>query len=77
MGAGNPPTIFWTWGGGPLQQFIKAGRRGLARQPELGVGLPALLAGRGDLRRAALRRPDQGTQPVYFFYNKPIFASSA
>ncbi len=25
MGAGNPPTIFWTWGGGPLKQFIDAG----------------------------------------------------
>jgi raffinose/stachyose/melibiose transport system substrate-binding protein len=25
MGAGNPPTIFWTWGGGPLHQFIQAG----------------------------------------------------
>jgi Bacterial extracellular solute-binding protein/Binding-protein-dependent transport system inner membrane component len=25
MGAGNPPTIFWTWGGGPLKQYIDAG----------------------------------------------------
>ena len=25
MGAGNPPTIFWTRGGGPLKQFIDAG----------------------------------------------------
>jgi raffinose/stachyose/melibiose transport system substrate-binding protein len=25
MGAGNAPTIFWTWGGGPLKQFIDAG----------------------------------------------------
>ena len=30
MGAGNAPTIFWTWGGGPLKQYIWAGTWSIA-----------------------------------------------
>ena len=26
MGAGNEPNVFWTWGGGVLDQYIKAGK---------------------------------------------------
>ena len=26
MGAGNPPCIFPTWGGGPLYEYVKAGQ---------------------------------------------------
>ena len=37
MGAGNPPTIFWTWGGGILKQYIKAGDVQSPGQPELGL----------------------------------------
>jgi raffinose/stachyose/melibiose transport system substrate-binding protein len=30
MGAGNAPTIFWIWGGGPLKQYIRAGTWSIA-----------------------------------------------
>ena len=59
MGAGNAPTIFWTWGGGPLKQFIDAG------------DVASLGAVTFDGKLYGV--PIQGTQPVYFFYNKTIF----
>ena len=74
MGAGNPPTIFWTWGGGPLHQFIQAGDVASLGNPSwassfLPSSLDAVTFG-GQLYGV----PIQGTQPVYFFYNKPIFS---
>ena len=75
MGAGNAPTIFWTWGGGPLQQFIKAGDvQSLGTNPSWASSfLPSSLGAvtyNGQLYGA----PVEGTQPVYFFYNKQIFS---
>jgi raffinose/stachyose/melibiose transport system substrate-binding protein len=74
MGAGDPPTAFWNWGGGPLQQFIKAGDvQSLGSSPSwksdfLPSSLDAVTVN-GQLYGA----PVEGTQPVYFFYNKSIF----
>jgi raffinose/stachyose/melibiose transport system substrate-binding protein len=74
MGAGNPPTIFWTWGGGPLQQFIKAGDAYSLGNPSwLSSFLPSSL-GAVTVGGQVYGVPVEGTQPVYFFYNKPIFA---
>jgi raffinose/stachyose/melibiose transport system substrate-binding protein len=74
MGAGNPPTIFWTWGGGPLQQFIKAGDvYSLGNPSWLSSFLPSSLGAVTD-KGQVYGVPVEGTQPVYFFYNKPIFA---
>jgi raffinose/stachyose/melibiose transport system substrate-binding protein len=74
MGAGNPPTIFWTWGGGPLQQFIKAGDvYSLGNPSWLSSFLPSSL-GAVTYKSQVYGVPVEGTQPVYFFYNKPIFA---
>ena len=75
MGADNPPTVFWTWGGGILQQYIKAGDvQPLGGSPSWASAfLPSSLgavAYKGQLYGV----PIEGTQPVYFFYNKPIFA---
>jgi raffinose/stachyose/melibiose transport system substrate-binding protein len=74
MGAGNPPTIFWTWGGGILQQYIKAGDvQSLGHPSWASSFLPSSLGAvtfNGQLYGA----PVEGTQPVYFFYNKTIFA---
>lgn len=74
MGAGNPPTIFWTWGGGVLQQYIKAGYvEPLGANPSWASAfLPSSLGAvthNGQLYGV----PVQGTQPVFFFYNKQIF----
>jgi raffinose/stachyose/melibiose transport system substrate-binding protein len=75
MGAGNPPTMFWSWGGGTLQQFIKAGDvQSLGASPAWASAfLPSSLGAvtyNGQLYGA----PIEGTQPVYFFYNKKIFS---
>ena len=72
MGAGNPPTIFWTWGGGILQQYIKAN---YVEPLDQSLGAPFLPASLGAVtyQGKLYGIPVQGTQPVYFFYNKPIF----
>jgi raffinose/stachyose/melibiose transport system substrate-binding protein len=74
MGAGNPPAIFWTWGGGPLQQFIKAHDVYPLGNPSwLSSFLPSSM-GAVTYHGQVYGVPVEGTQPVYFFYNKPIFA---
>jgi raffinose/stachyose/melibiose transport system substrate-binding protein len=74
MGAGNPPTIFWTWGGGILEQYIKAGDvYSLGNPSWLSSFLPSSL-GAVTFGGKVYGVPVEGTQPVYFFYNKPIFA---
>src|SRR5579872_4677831 len=74
MGAGNPPAIFWTWGGGPLQQFIKAGDVDPLGNPSwLSSFLPSSL-GAVTYQGKVYGVPVEGTQPVYFFYNKPVFS---
>jgi len=72
MGAGNPPTLFWTWGGGPLQQFIKAGDVQPLGNPSWARSfLPASL-GAVTYHGQLYGVPVEGTQPVYFFYSKPV-----
>jgi raffinose/stachyose/melibiose transport system substrate-binding protein len=74
MGAGNPPTIFWTWGGGTLQQYIKAGDVDSLGNPSwLSDFLPSSL-GAVTYQGQVYGVPVEGTQPVYFFYNKQIFS---
>ncbi|HWG02543.1 MAG TPA: extracellular solute-binding protein [Trebonia sp.] len=74
MGAGNPPTIFWTWGGGILQQYIKAGDVDALGNPSwLSEFLPSSL-GAVTYKGQVYGVPVEGTQPVYFFYNKQIFS---
>jgi raffinose/stachyose/melibiose transport system substrate-binding protein len=74
MGAGNPPTIFWSWGGGTLQQYIKAGDvYSLSNPSWLSSFLPSSL-GAVTYQGKVYGVPVEGTQPVYFFYNKSIFS---
>jgi raffinose/stachyose/melibiose transport system substrate-binding protein len=81
MTAGNEPQIFWTWGGGPLQQDITAGKvTPLATTSEVSGGssylsqfLPSSL-GAVTVNGEVYGIPIQGTQPVYFFYNKKVFS---
>jgi raffinose/stachyose/melibiose transport system substrate-binding protein len=74
MGAGNAPTVFFTWGGGTLQQYIKAGDvQSLGNPSWLSDFLPSSL-GAVTYQGQVYGAPVQGTQPVYFFYNKQVFA---
>jgi raffinose/stachyose/melibiose transport system substrate-binding protein len=73
MGAGNAPTIFWSWGGGTLQQYIKAGDvESLGHPAWLSSFLPSSLDA-VTYQGKVYGVPVEGTQPVYFFYNKQIF----
>jgi raffinose/stachyose/melibiose transport system substrate-binding protein len=79
MGAGNEPQMFWTWGGGPLQSFIKAGKvtpLGTTESaPYLKQFLPSTL-GAVTVNGQVYGVPVEGTQPVYFFYNKKVFSQN-
>jgi raffinose/stachyose/melibiose transport system substrate-binding protein len=76
MGAHNEPTIFWSWGGGTLQQYIKAGDveslGTTSTATWLSDFLPSSL-GAVTYQGQVYGVPVEGTQPVYFFYNKQIF----
>jgi raffinose/stachyose/melibiose transport system substrate-binding protein len=76
MGAHNEPTIFWSWGGGTLQEYIKAGDVDslgtTSTATYLSDFLPSSL-GAVTYQGQVYGVPIEGTQPVYFFYNKPIF----
>jgi raffinose/stachyose/melibiose transport system substrate-binding protein len=74
MGAGNPPTMFWTWGGGILEQYIKAGDVQSLGQPSWASSFLPSSLGAVTFNGQLYGVPVEGTQPVYFFYNKQIFA---
>ena len=75
MGAGNAPTIFFTWGGGILQQYIKAGDvQSLGTNPSWASSFLPSSLGAVTYNGQLYGVPVQGTQPVYFFYNKSIFS---
>jgi raffinose/stachyose/melibiose transport system substrate-binding protein len=74
MGAGNPPTIFWTWGGGPLKQFIDAGDVASLGNPSWARDFLPSSLGAVTFNGQLYGVPIEGTQPVYFFYNKSIFS---
>jgi raffinose/stachyose/melibiose transport system substrate-binding protein len=74
MGAGNPPAIFWTWGGGPLKQFIDAGDVASLGNPGWASDFLPSSLGAVTFNGNLYGVPIEGTQPVYFFYNKTIFS---
>ena len=75
MGAGNAPTIFFTWGGGVLQQYIKAGDvQSLGSSPSWASSFLPSSLGAVTYNGQIYGIPVSGTQPVYFFYNKAIFS---
>jgi raffinose/stachyose/melibiose transport system substrate-binding protein len=74
---GKPPTIFWTWGGGPLDQFIKAGDvESLGHSPSWASQFLPSSLGNVTFNGQLYGVPVEGTQPVYFFYNKSVMKSA-
>jgi ABC-type glycerol-3-phosphate transport system substrate-binding protein len=78
----NPPALFFSWGGGPLLQFIDSKVvQPFADPGVMDAGNPTW---RGDFLPSSLGAvtfgnkvygiPILGTQPVFFFYNKPLMA---
>jgi len=75
MGSSAMPGLFFNWGGGSLGDYVKAGRL-VELDPALKSHfLPsALQAGIVDGKFVGV--PCRGTQPVFLFYNKKVFADA-
>jgi ABC-type glycerol-3-phosphate transport system substrate-binding protein len=82
LGTSNPPALFFSWGGGALQQYIQAGKAqpiGDAGMTDAGKPtwtkdfLPSSL-GPVTFNGKLYGIPILGTQPVLFFYNKTVLA---
>jgi raffinose/stachyose/melibiose transport system substrate-binding protein len=75
MGAHKPPTLFFSWGGGVLQQYINAGDAAPVSPVSASWVhnfLPSSL-GAVEFGKQVYGVPIQGTQPVFFYYNKNVF----
>ncbi|MEU1178672.1 extracellular solute-binding protein [Streptomyces sp. NPDC005820] len=75
MGSSKMPGMFFSWGGGSLDDYVKAGKL-VELDGMLGTHfLPsALAAGKVDDKLVGI--PCRGTQPVFLFYNKKVFADA-
>ncbi|MBR7838979.1 extracellular solute-binding protein [Actinospica durhamensis] len=75
MGSSAMPGLFFNWGGGSLSEYVKAGKL-----VELDASLKShflaspLQAGIVDGKFVGL--PCRGTQPVFLYYNKSLFAQA-
>jgi raffinose/stachyose/melibiose transport system substrate-binding protein len=81
LASSKPPALFFSWGGGPLQEYIKAG----VVQPFGDPGAsdaghptwkPDFLSSTLDavtFNNKLYGMPILGTQPEFFFYNKSVF----
>ena len=76
MGANNPPTIFFTWGGGPLEQYINAGDVVPLGHPTWAKKFLTASLGNCTLKGQLWCVPAEGTGPVYLYYNKSLLAST-
>ena len=75
MGSSKMPGLFFNWGGGSLNDYVKAGK--LVELDEIlgGRFLPSALAA-GKVDRKLVGIPCRGTQPVFLFYNKKVFSDA-
>lgn len=81
LATSKPPALFFSWGGGPLAQFVKAGVvQPFADPGKSDAGNPSwkkdFLASSLDavtINGKLYGMPILGTQPVFFFYNKSVF----
>ncbi|GAA4633813.1 extracellular solute-binding protein [Actinoallomurus vinaceus] len=75
MGSSHMPGMFFNWGGGSLNDYVRAGKL-----VQLDAGLEsrflpaAMQAGKVDGKLVGI--PCRGTQPVFLFYNKKVFADT-
>jgi raffinose/stachyose/melibiose transport system substrate-binding protein len=75
MGAKKPPALFFSWGGGVLQQYVNAGDVAPVGTPGKGWTKAFLSSSLGAVtfNHKVYGVPVQGTQPVFFYYNKSVF----
>lgn len=78
IGAGNPPTLIWSWAGGSLKDYVK-NKRVIdltdGTKDLQGKLLPAVLeTGKVDGKVYAV--PNNNTQPVLMYFNKEVLAKA-
>lgn len=74
MGAGNPPDIFFGWGGGVLKSYVDAGKvYPLPGSVNTSKFFPSMMRP-VTFNGKVYGIPNNGVQPVVFFYNKQIFS---
>lgn len=80
MGSDQKPGLFFSWGGGPLREYANAGTVVNIDEAPGGADirkqfLPSVLAiGEQDGKLYGV--PCRGTQPVFIFFNKKVFADA-
>ncbi|MCO7098710.1 extracellular solute-binding protein, partial [Pseudomonas aeruginosa] len=73
MGAGNPPDIFFGWGGGILKSYVDAGKvYPLPDSVNTDKFFPSVMRP-VTFNGKVYGVPMLGTQPVLFYYHKEIF----
>jgi raffinose/stachyose/melibiose transport system substrate-binding protein len=84
LGTSSPPALFFSWGGGPMQQYISAkviqpmgdpGQSNAGNPSWKSKFLPSSLDA-VTFNSQIYGMPILGTQPVFFFYNKSVFSSA-
>jgi raffinose/stachyose/melibiose transport system substrate-binding protein len=78
MGAGNPPDIFYGWGGGILKSYVDAGKvyditSELEKDPRWGDKFFPLVMDGVTFNGKVYGVPISGMQPNVVFYNKTMF----
>jgi raffinose/stachyose/melibiose transport system substrate-binding protein len=77
MGAGQPPDLFIGWGGGILQSYVASHKVAvLPSSVSTARFLPSIMQA-VTFGGHVYGVPCSGTQPVLFYYNKPIFKKYA
>lgn len=73
LGSGNPPDIFYGWGGGVLESQVAAGKvRPLGNDVDTGKFLASLMEP-ATIDGTVYGIPNSGAQPALFYYNTEIF----
>lgn len=73
MGAGNPPDIFYGWGGGILKSYVDSGKvYDITDEVDTDKYFPSVIEG-ATFDGKVYGVPKAGMQPVVFYYNKEIF----
>lgn len=73
LGSGDPPDLFYGWGGGILQSYVTADKvHPLSGEVDTGRYFPSVMRA-VTFDDTVYGVPNGGTDPVVFYYNKPLF----
>jgi len=75
MGSSAMPGLFFSWGGGSLGDYVKAGKL-VELDPALKTHFLASPLQAGIVDGKFVGVPCRGTQPVFVFYNKKLFTAA-